>query len=149
MGKIEEFLAKYCVFSLEMHEEHTPYSYDEDEYELRLSAKGFRKLVADTEFATAADGFKLVDAPTSEKVAVVIVDLTSIDTKSVVDLHQYVSKSLGGVPCVVMPREADLITMSAKELKGIRERIDDYIKASEFDSFVELSERGKNEDRTG
>ena len=60
-----------------------------------------------------------------------------------VDLRQYVSKSLGGVPCVVMPREADLITMSAKELKGIRERIDDYIKASEFDSFVELSKKEK------
>lgn len=149
MDKIGEFLTRYYAFSLETRGGYSPYGHDEDEYELRLPARGFRKLVADTEFATTADGFKLVDAPTSKKVAVVIIDITSIDKKSVADLHQYVRKSLGDVPCVIMPREADLITMSAKELKDIRERIDDYIKASDFDSFVELSERGKNETRTG
>lgn len=85
MDKIEEFLTRYCAFSLEMHGEYSPHSHNKDEYELRLPAEGLRKLVADTEFATVADSFKLVDAPTSEKVAVVIVDLTSIDTKSVVD----------------------------------------------------------------
>lgn len=137
--KLQRFLLQYHVISLES-------SFgvgDKCECELRLKGEDLLKLVADTEFATISNGFKVVDTSTIGRVAVVTVDLTSIDRDGVNWLYKYVSKLLGDIPFILMPIQANLITMSSRELKEIRERIDDYIKASEFDSFVELSKKEK------